>query len=114
MATVGERDAVAPVVRSVRMRDARRMIVSLPSGVICAALCSPAARFERRDVEMVVVIVGDQHEVDRRQILEGDAGRVHPLRPGEAERAGRARPRPDRSGCSGPPSGSACSRGRPW
>ena len=39
------------------------------------------------DVEMVVMVVRDQHRVDRRQVLEGDARRVDPLGPGEGDRA---------------------------
>ena len=45
---------------------------------------------------MVVVIVADQHEVDRRQLGKGDARRVDALRPGEGE--GRDALRPDRVG----------------
>jgi hypothetical protein len=41
---------------------------------------------------MVVVIVRDQHRVDRRQIVEGDGRLVRPPRPGEAERADPLRP----------------------
>src|SRR5215472_2935295 len=40
----------------------------------------------RRLVEMVVVIVRDEHDVDRRQVLEGDTGwrkALHPHRAGE-------------------------------
>ena len=36
---------------------------------------------------MVVVVVGDQHRVDGRQVGIGDARRVDPLRAGEADRA---------------------------
>ena len=43
---------------------------------------------------MVVVAVRDQHDVDRRQVGEGDARIVDALRAEEAE--GRGAPRPDR------------------
>ena len=38
---------------------------------------------DRRDVQVVVVIVRDQDDVDRRQILEREAGRRDPARAGE-------------------------------
>ncbi len=47
---------------------------------------------QRREVEVVVVIVADQHHVDRRQVGEGDARLVDPLRPGEGEWRGAVRP----------------------
>ena len=43
-------------------------------------------------VQVVVVIVRDQHDVDGRQILEAHAGRRHPLGAGERQRAGALRP----------------------
>ena len=46
---------------------------------------------KRRDVEVVVVPVRDQHGVDRRQRVEGDPGIVDPLRSGKARR-GTVRP----------------------
>ena len=36
---------------------------------------------------MVVVVMRDQNHVDGRQVLEGNAGLVDPLRPGKGERA---------------------------
>ena len=45
-----------------------------------------------RGVQMVVVVVRDDDEVDRRQILEPEAGRHHPARSGERERARALRP----------------------
>jgi hypothetical protein len=45
-----------------------------------------------RDVEVVVVIMRDQHRVDCRQRTEGDARIVDALGPGEAERRGALRP----------------------
>ncbi|MCY1295228.1 hypothetical protein D9M70_445580 [compost metagenome] len=41
---------------------------------------------------MVVVVVGDEHDVDRRQIVKLDAGGVVALRSGKGERAGATRP----------------------
>ena len=49
---------------------------------------------QRRDIEMIVVGVRHQHDVDRRQVGEGDAGIVDPFRPDVAER--RRALRPDR------------------
>ncbi len=43
---------------------------------------------QRFDVEMVVMVMRDQHRIDRRQRLERDAGRVDPL---GAEKRQRAR-----------------------
>src|SRR3546814_105507 len=45
---------------------------------------------------MVGMIVAEEHEVDRRQVVEGHARRPHPLRPDEGE--GRYPFRPDRVG----------------
>jgi hypothetical protein len=45
---------------------------------------------ERCEIEMVVVIVRNEHEIDRRQILETDAGRDDALRTG-SKRNGLAR-----------------------
>ena len=45
-----------------------------------------------RDVEVVVVIVRDEHDVDRRQVLELEAGRSHTLRTGEPDGARARRP----------------------
>ena len=81
--------------------SARRMVTSLPSGVI-----TRGARISRRacdsvgDVEMIVVAVRHQHDVDRRQRVERDAGVVAALRPGPARPARRAPTTPDRPGCS--------------
>jgi hypothetical protein len=47
---------------------------------------------DRRDVQVVVVIVRDQHDVDRRQILERQAGPRDPARAGERQRARALRP----------------------
>ena len=47
---------------------------------------------EGAEVHMVVVIMGDQHGINRRQIGKGDAGQVNPPRPEQAERAGMAGP----------------------
>ena len=41
---------------------------------------------QRRDIEMVVMAVGHQHRIDRRQRVERDAGIVDPFRPGKADR----------------------------
>jgi hypothetical protein len=43
---------------------------------------------QRCDVEMVVVIVRQQHGIDRRQIGKGDPGCGHSARPGEADGTG--------------------------
>src|SRR6185312_12273200 len=51
---------------------------------------------ERRTVEMIVVVVTEEDQVDRRQVLEADARRVDPLRAKEGE--GRNAGRPDRIG----------------
>ena len=51
---------------------------------------------ERRDVEMIVVIVADEHEIDRRKIFEADAGRPVSLRTDRADR--RRALGPDRIG----------------
>ena len=47
---------------------------------------------QRLDVEMVVVAMRDQHDVDRRQGVERDAGIVHPDRPEKADRRDASRP----------------------
>ena len=47
---------------------------------------------QRRDIEMVVMAMRDQHEVDRRQRLEGDAGIVDAFRPDEGEGRGALGP----------------------
>jgi hypothetical protein len=41
-----------------------------------------------RQIHVVVVVVADQHGVDARQLVEREAGRPHPLRPGPLHRAG--------------------------
>ena len=53
---------------------AAAMIVSLPSGVTKRGSCA-LADGQRGDVHVVVVVVADQNEIDRRQVVEGDAGR---------------------------------------
>ena len=57
------------------------------------ALPEPA---KGRQVEMVVMIVADEDEVDRRQILEAHAGRAHAI--GAERRKGRGDVAPDRVG----------------
>ena len=47
---------------------------------------------DRLGVQVVVVVVRDDDEVDRRQVLEPDAGRHDPARPGERQRARPLRP----------------------
>src|SRR5436190_18207231 len=54
----------------------------------------PLEALERGDVEVIVVIVADQHEVDRRKVFEANAGRAVAVRAGE--RDGRCAVRPDR------------------
>ena len=44
-------------------------------------------RLDRSQVGVVVVVVGERHEVDRRQIGQRDTRRDEPLRSGEGERA---------------------------
>src|SRR5690349_22647854 len=48
---------------------------------------------QRRAVEVVVVIMAEQDEVDRRQVREANAGFVDALRTGEGK--WRGAPRPD-------------------
>ncbi len=48
---------------------------------------------QRLDVEMVVMAVGDQNDVDFRQVVKGDAGRMNALgAAGEAKRRGAIGP----------------------
>ena len=47
---------------------------------------------EGAEIHMVVVIMGDQHDINRRQIGEGNARLVDPPRAEQAERAGTAGP----------------------
>jgi hypothetical protein len=47
---------------------------------------------QRRDVHVVVVVVADEHRVERRQILEPDARRTMPPRPDPRERRDAVRP----------------------
>ena len=88
------------------------MMVSLPSGVITRAAMRGVQPRQRLDVEMIVVAVRDQHDIDRRQRVERDAGIVDALRPDEARTARRAPTTPGRSGCSGRRSAAASSHGR--
>ena len=71
---------------------ARRKIASLPSGVTISGLCSALRRRESRNVHMVVMIVTEHHDVDRRQIFESDSGRRYAPRAGERNWAGPVRP----------------------
>src|SRR5258705_11853050 len=47
---------------------------------------------QRRDVEMVIVIVAEQDDIDLRQVLERHAGLAHPLWTDPAKRARSLRP----------------------
>ena len=53
-----------------------------------ARLVSGMQQRQRLDVEMVVMVMRDQHSVDLRQVGEGDARRIHALRTDEGEGAG--------------------------
>jgi hypothetical protein len=48
----------------------------------------PCQRLHAAAVEMIVVIVRDQHDIDVRQILERNARRLHPLGSGALQRRG--------------------------
>jgi hypothetical protein len=47
---------------------------------------------QRRDVQMVIVIVAEQDDIDRRQVLERHAGLAYSLGPDPAKRACTLRP----------------------
>src|SRR5919197_3747297 len=47
---------------------------------------------ERLDVQMVVMVMADEHEIDRRQVFEPQSGRSMPLRAGPGDRAGALGP----------------------
>ena len=88
-----ELDPLVPVIGL----GADRRVVSLHDGVVAERrddarpMRGREAR-QRLGVEMVVVAMRDQHDVDRRQRVEGDAGIVDALRPGEAHRRDALRP----------------------
>ena len=67
-------------------------MVSLPSGVTMRGRKRCHSRADRIHVHVVVVVVGDEHGVDGRQVVEGDARRVHALGAGKRDRAGALRP----------------------
>ena len=83
-----EIDRLAPVARL----DVHGVVVGAQDRVVAEGrhdqglMRLPEPR-DGRPVEMVVMVVGDQHRVDGRQVGEGDARRVDPLRAGEAHRA---------------------------
>ena len=82
-----EQHALVPVVGLRRDRG----IVGAHDGVVAerrddARAMGRGEPREGRDVEVVVVIMRDQHRVDCRQRVERDAGIVDALGPGEAER----------------------------
>ncbi|GJE73238.1 hypothetical protein CHKEEEPN_4802 [Methylorubrum podarium] len=84
-----EIDGLAPVARL----DMHRLVVAAQDRVVAEGRHDQGLMIlpepgDGRAVEMVVVVVGDQHRVDRRQVGIGDARRIDPLRSGEAERAG--------------------------
>src|SRR5215469_1127126 len=47
---------------------------------------------QRRDIEMIVMRVAEKHRIDRRQVIEVDAGLGHPLRAHEREGTCSLRP----------------------
>ena len=112
-------DAVAEIDRPPQSRVstsisgcAARMIASLPSGATKRGRSRRQMRLEAAQIEMVVMVVRDQHRVDPRQIREGDARRVHALRSGERERTGAVgKDRIDQDVAVRPP-GSRMRRGR--
>ena len=53
-----------------------------------AGAATAADHLQRRKIEMIVVIVRDQHSVELGQIADGDARRIDSLRTREPERAG--------------------------
>ena len=61
----------------------------MPSGTTNGAVGDGQQRADRRQVEVVVVVVGDQHGVDRRQLVQRHRHRVQP---GRAEQRGRRDP----------------------
>ena len=90
---VGKRDAVAPVHdrnHGLGHGLADQRVVA--EGGDDLRRMTPAEAGKRLKIEMVVVIVGDDHEVYRRQSLEGDARFDHAFRPGEGKGAGAFRP----------------------
>ena len=66
-------------------KSALRIVTSLPSGVTTRGAKFCRKPRQRRDIEMIVMTVRDQHDVDLRQLLERDAGIVVPLRSGKAD-----------------------------
>ena len=58
-----------------------------------------------RQIHVVIVIVAEQHRINRRQPFERDCRSADPLRPGEGE--GAATPAPDRVGQQGRTAGEA-------
>ena len=78
----------------------------MPSGVTMRGRKRCHSRPIVSHVHVVVVVVGDEHGVDLRQVVEGDARRIDALRAGKRERARALRPdRIDRARCA-PASGS--------
>ena len=83
-----ERDRVAPVADG----DPRIRDMAAYDGVVAerrddqrpVAIVEPP---ERRDVEVIIMVVRQQHRIDPRQILERDAGGGDAPRPREADRA---------------------------
>ena len=63
----------------------------LPSGVISSGIELRGEHRERVQVAMVVVVVAEQHDRDRRQVVEPDRRLPHALRSEAIERAGPLR-----------------------
>ncbi|MNZ98435.1 hypothetical protein D3C78_1177180 [compost metagenome] len=77
--------------------DTRRLDTSADDRVIAERrdekrLVRHMQALQRFHIQMVVVIMGHQHQIDGRQILKTDAGRIDPFGTGKTERAGALRP----------------------
>jgi hypothetical protein len=74
------------------VRSAARMIASLPRGTMMLGRFLHQRRVKGGEVQMVVVIVADKDHVDRRQVIECDAGRGASSRVRKGQWAGALRP----------------------
>ena len=77
---------VAGLDRDIRMAGANDRIVAERRHEVRPV--APPQAIEAGQIEMVIMIVRQQHRVDRRQVRERDARRIDPPGPGEIERTG--------------------------
>jgi hypothetical protein len=61
-------------------------------GAVHSGSIAPAQPQQGRDIQVIVVVMAQQHDIDRRQVLEADAWDTMAPRPCELHRAGALAP----------------------